>query len=232
MYYVEKPGWHGMVFCECRKIREAERILRQSGLEGEIAEKRFDNFEIKYPWQQELKDKAIAYGKAYFEAKANGWKYPWFYVGGQSGTGKSHICTAICGVMLKRGIPIRYMKWTTESRRLRALANTPDYDGLLDKLIGVEILYIDDLFKQRSHKQINVSDAEGRVLFEILNERYIQNKSTIISSEWFLRSELIEQVDDGTLGRAFERTRAGEFVVNIERKPENNFRLYGNEEGE
>lgn len=231
MYHVSKPDYTGMVWCECHKVREAERLIRRSGLEGEIAEKRFDNFQVTNPFQQELKDKAIAYGKAYFEAKANGQKLPWFYVGGQSGSGKSHICTAICGVMLKRGVPIRYMKWTIDSLKIRALANTPnEYMDELMKYVDCEILYIDDLFKQRSHKKLNASDAETNVLYNIVNERLMRNKSTIISSEWFLKTELTQKLDDATAGRILQSAGGGKYVVSIERNQNYNYRLNGEED--
>ena len=227
MYRVVTPEFTGMKYCECRKIREAERALRNSGLEGVIKEKRFDNFYPKEEWQKDLLDRAIRYGKEYFKAKEEGRTLPWLYVGGQSGSGKSHICTAICGVMMKKGVPIRYMEWTSDSRKLRALANTPDYDGLLDKLIDVELLYIDDLFKQKSRKYVDASNAEVKTLFEILNKRLMRNKATIISSEWYLKTELMNMVDGGTMGRIHERTGYGEFVVSIPRDEKNDYRVAG-----
>ena len=218
-------GRDSMILCPCRKLREAEWQIKASGLEDEIKEKRFDNFECSQPWQQSMKDKAIEFGKEYFAAKDEGRKLPWLYIGGQSGSGKTHLCTAVCGVMLKKGVPVRYMRWATDSRKLRAIRNSPEYDGMFERLCNAEILYIDDLFKQKSHKTINVTEAETYVLFELLNERMMQNKSTIISSEWYLRSEMIEQVDDGTFGRVYQMTGYGRFDISIKRDTENNYRI-------
>ena len=33
----------------------------------------------------------------------------WFVTTGRSGAGKTHLCTAICGELLHRGLPVRYM---------------------------------------------------------------------------------------------------------------------------
>lgn len=215
-------GYTAMRECDCVKVRASENRIKNSGLSGEIQAKTFKNFITDYPWQKEMYDKAVEYGKAYFRAKDEGGKLPWFYIAGNPGCGKTHICTAICGVMLKKNIPVTYMQWVTESRRLRAIVNEPDFDAMIDNYISADILYIDDLFKQPGHQQLNVTDAEGRVLFEIINNRYIQNKATIISTEWYLESELMQK-DDGTASRIYERAK--NFRVSIPRTEEVNQRL-------
>ena len=215
----------GWVECECQKIRKAELRIRNSGLENEIKEKTFKNFHAETEWQQQMKDTAIAYGKAFFEVRDAKGKMPWFFVSGNPGSGKTHLCTALCGAMLNRGVAVTYMQWVTESRRLRGMANDPDaFDEALEPFIDVEVLYIDDLFKQQGHKEIRATDAEAKVLFEILNNRYIQNKATIISTEWYLETELME-IDDGTFSRVYERTKG--FTVSIERGMDKNYRING-----
>ena len=212
----------GWVVCDCQKLRKAEARIKNSGLEGEIREKTFKNFSIEHDWQKTMKDRAIAYGKAYMKARNAGGKQPWFFIAGQPGCGKTHICTALCGAMLKKEIPVYYMQWVTESRRLRALANDPNFDSMLWQYTDIDILYIDDLFKQQGHQEIRVTDAEAKVLFEILNTRYIQNKATIISTEWYLETELMA-VDDGTFSRVYERAKG--YTVSIERGSDKNFRI-------
>lgn len=215
----------GWVPCECQKIREAESRIEKSGLAGEIQEKTFKNFKTDSDWQRMMKEKAIAYGKAYFEVKESGGKYPWFFIAGQPGCGKTHLCTAICGAMLARNVPVIYMQWVTESRRLRGHVNDPEmFDELAEPFLNVDVLYIDDLFKQPSHRELNVTDAEGRVLFEILNRRLIQNKATIISTEWYLETELMK-FDDGVFSRVHQLGR--DFILSIERDMSKNYRIQG-----
>ena len=219
---IRDDGESEMVFCECKKVREAEKRIEKSGLATEIREKTFKNFKAETEWQEAMKNKALAYGKAYMKAKNAGGKLPWFFIAGQPGSGKTHLCTALCGAMLRKGIPVYYMQWVTESRRLRALANDPDFDAMLWQYTDIDILYIDDLFKQQGHREIRVSDAEAKVLFEILNTRYIQNKATIISTEWYLESELMP-LDDGTFSRVYERSK--KYTVSIERGGDKNYRI-------
>ena len=217
-------GYTGVRMCECQKAREAERRMRQSGLAEEIKSKTFGTFKAETEWQRGMKEKAIAYGKAYFKAREKGEKLPWFFISGQPGCGKTHICTALCGAMLKKNVAVSYMQWVTESRRLRAIANEPDFDSMIAPYIDVDVLYIDDLFKQPGHQEIHATDAEGKVLFEILNNRYIQNKATIISTEWYLETELMG-LDDGTFSRVYERAKG--YTVSIERSEDKNIRIAG-----
>ena len=219
----ESRDGRGWVVCECQKIRESERRLEKSGLAKEIQEKTFKNFRTDNDWQQNMKDMAIAYGKAYFEARENGGRIPWFFIAGNPGCGKTHLCTALCGALLKREVPVVYMQWVTDSRKLRGYANDPDaFEDAIAPYIDAEVLYIDDLFKQPSHKAINVSDAEGKVLFEILNRRYFENKATIISTEWYLETELMD-FDDGTFSRVYERSK--DFSISVDRDMSKNYRI-------
>lgn len=219
---VDKYGRPVSVECDCWKVRQAEKRIAESGLKDEMQEKTFKNFKAETDWQRNMKDVAIAYGKAFFEAKEKKTKLPWFVISGQPGCGKTHLCTALCGALLNRGVPVTYMQWVTESRKLRAVANDPDFDTMLEPFIDIEVLYIDDLFKQRAHKDVNVSDAEARMLFEILNKRYFMNKATVISTEWYLESELMA-LDDGTFSRVYERAKG--FMISVERDQSKNYRI-------
>lgn len=215
----------GWVPCDCQKIRASERRIERSGLAKEIQEKTFKNFRVDTEWQRNLKDTAIAYGEAYFEAKKTGGKIPWFFVSGEPGSGKTHICTALCGAFLKREVSVVYMQWVTDSRRLRALVNDVDaFEEEIQPFLETDVLYIDDLFKQPSHSELRATDAEGKVVFDLLNRRMMLNKATIISTEWYLEDELMA-FDAGTFSRAYMLAKG--FTVNIERGMDKNYRLKG-----
>lgn len=213
--------------CECLKVRKAQMRIEKSGLADEIKEKTFKNFKTDTDWQRDMKKTALAYGKAYFDVKENGGKFPWFFVAGNPGCGKTHLCTALCGALLNRGVPVSYMQWVTESRKLRGYAFEQEvFESIIEPYIDIDVLYIDDLFKQPAHKEINVSDAEGKILFEILNQRYIQNKATIISTEWYMDDDELMRFDGATFSRVVERCGDWRFVLNIERGPDKNYRLF------
>lgn len=227
MYYVSKPDYSGMVWCECHKVREAERMMSKSGLSREIQEKRFDNFDDTDPWQKEIKTAAIEYGKACMKAKSEGRPLPWFFISGQPGCGKTHLCTALCGAFLKKGIPVQYMQWVREARRMKSIVMERDYESEFQKFVDCEMLYIDDLLKQSSKANgLNPNEADGRLLFEILNQRLLEKKPTIISSEWRLMDDLMVY-DDGIFSRVWEMADSGRFAIGVARGEDRNYRLKG-----
>lgn len=81
-------GYEKMTECSCMKQREAFRNIELSGLSDTLTENTFDKFVATEQWQQHAKRKAQAYADN---------PVGWLYIGGQSGSGKTHLCTAICG---------------------------------------------------------------------------------------------------------------------------------------
>ena len=178
--------------CKCASTRATIRRMGRSGLKDIIRDYTFEK-----PWQQTIKATAQEYAK-----NLQGW----FFIGGQSGSGKTHICTAICREALLRGQEVRYMLWRDEITRIKSVANLADeYEAAIGPYKGAEILYIDDLFKTgRSpdgHEQRPTS-ADVNAAFEILNFRYNSKLPTIISSECTI-SDLLE-IDEAVAGRIVE----------------------------
>ena len=207
--------------CECMKAREAEERMKRSGLEQALSVQTFDTFVTKTALQKKLYDT----GKAYLDSvlhDADNPRRPWLYIGGNPGSGKTHICTAICGELLKNNIGVRYMQWLDESRRLKASVNDEDFEDYVSDYINVPVLYVDDLMKQKYTKYPTFTEADIKIAFTILNARYLQNKPTIISSEWDLIDQLLS-ADEGVFSRVYERCKG--FTVTIDRNPANNYRL-------
>ena len=199
--------------CGCMKKREALQRIRDSGLENLIRDCTFDKFEAKEVWQQNLKETAQAFCK---DADAK-----WFYVGGQVGSGKTHICTAICEDYIRRGYDVRYLMWAETSKHLKALIN--DYREYADRMNVYKrtpVLYIDDFLKVRQGAE--PSDADLNLAFELINARLLQPDTvTVISAEKPL-SEAMEY-DEATFSRILQR--CGRYRLTISRSREKNYRL-------
>ena len=143
-----------------------------------------------------MKNKALEY--------LNSQKSAWFFISGTPGSGKTHICTAICGEFIKRGVDTRYVKWREAAPKLKALVKFPEeYAEELDKLKTCELLYIDDFLKG------NVTDADINLSYELLNYRYCERLRTVISGERSI--EEIISIDEATGSRIFELAKG--FVI-------------------
>ncbi len=194
--------------CECIPRRRARKHLKSCGI---LNMHTFAEFQADAPWQKEIKRKAEAF------CESSG---AWFFIGGQSGCGKTHICTAILNELCTRGVGVRYFLWRDDSPRLKACINEPEYETIMREFKCAQVLYIDDLFKTRTGESPTSGDIN--LAFEIINARYVRALPTVISSERTLR-EILE-VDEAIGGRIFECAR--EFCLNVSRSKDKNRRLY------
>lgn len=193
--------------CDCWKPRRSIRRMKQSGLEGVISRYTFKKYLPDSEWQQQIKTAAQEFARS-----ASPW---WFFIGGQSGCGKTHICTAICREMLMTK-EVRYMLWEAESKALKSVINDPEYLTKIDQLKNIDVLYIDDFFGRGMP-----SEADIRLAREILNHRYVNGKTTIISSEWHATE--INDLDAAIGGRIVEM--CGRYCFNVRRDSTKNYRL-------
>ena len=216
--------------CKCHRARNALRRLARSGLKEVVKKYTFDHYQTLEPWQKAVKEKAVQFCE---DNRKPDNVNRWFFMGGQSGGGKSHLCTAIAVQLLRDGRDVRYMIWNKEIQNIQSVVNDSEqYAAKMKELQEVEVLYIDDLFKHGKDEfgnQKPPSEAEVRRAFEIINHRY-NNPSliTIISCEWTL-AELID-IDEATAGRLAEYTKAAGYCINIKKDRTRNWRLRDVEE--
>ena len=198
--------------CGCMGARKSLERIEKSGLKTAIEELRFDNFITPEKWQKNM----LTLAKDYVE---NGEK-KWLFYGGQSGAGKTMLCTAVCGELLNREKAVRYMMWRDEGTKIKSLVNdSAEYSRLIGELKNVEVLYIDDFLKVQRGQQPTPADIN--LAFEILNYRYANKLQTIISSEKTLDDILA--LDDAVGGRIYELAKG--FGMSLAYDKNKNFRL-------
>lgn len=202
--------------CKCMAMRYTIARMRRSGLQNIITDCTFEKYEELDPWHTSVKKRAMDYA---------GNPSGWFFIGGQSGAGKSHLCTAICRSFLLRGERVQYMMWVDDAAILKGIVNEgSEYTQQVERFKKAPILYIDDLFKVQNDNGQNrqkPTSADVRLAFEIINFRVVSKLPTIISSEFTL-SELVD-IDQAVAGRIAEL--AGFNAINITPDISKNYRL-------
>lgn len=188
--------------CECITKRNSVKWARLSGL-GPLLEKK--EYLVTNDLQQRIKSLATDYIVNHHTE--------WFCLLGQSGVGKTHICSGIAKSLIDRSIETRYVVWNSFIRELK-------YDNLNDRTMmykfqKVPVLYIDDFLKGK-YTEVDVTLA-----FELLNYRYNNKLTTIITSE--LSFAELMYIDAAIAGRIKER--CGEFYMEISKDDSKNFRL-------
>ncbi len=207
--YLDKAGHMMARQCDCMRARRSRRYMEQSGLAENLGSKTFDNFVCRMPWQKIVKEKAIQYCGAF-----QGKNPPWLYFSGQSGAGKTHLCTAVCNALMEKGYSLLYRKWYDVFRRMQDFGQWAACEA---ELKACEVLYLDDFLKSRSP-----SPKELEVAFSILDDRYTRGKGTILSSEFTLRE--LYYMDEAIAGRIREKCEGGLFVIQIKKDPQKNNR--------
>lgn len=194
--------------CICMVERQSIERFKNSGLEPLRQKYTFSKFNQYNEKTKKLYDKAQDFLKDID-------KKDWFFIGGQVGSGKSHLCTAICLQLLKTK-RLKFMEWVKESTTLKSMVlDELNYTKELGKLLYTDVLYIDDFFKGGTNK------ADLRLAFELINYRYNNDLITIISSEKSI-NEILE-IDEAIGSRIYERSY--NFNLDIEKDEELNYRL-------
>lgn len=164
--------------------------MNDSGLADAVSKYSFANYKTDDAETKNIKQRAkqfLSHGRC-------------FLICGQSGSGKTHICTAICNELLKDGYGVKYFIWRKDAAELKSMINTDEYQKSINKLRNIPVLYIDDFLKG------TISDADINLAYTIIDERYRnQNGKTIISTE--LPINVIVDKDEALGGRIIEMAK-------------------------
>ena len=212
--FLRENGTPGFLECDCKANRWRIQVRKKSGLEAVLPDYTFDLFQATEPWQKRILSGCQAYAA---EPKL------WLLLCGQSGSGKTHLCSAICQELMQNGHTVRYMPWRDQAGVLKRLGMDAQRDALLDEFKTAPVLFIDDLFKTGAGPdgQANPTAADVNLAFEILNHRYHNRMLTILSTEKS-PGELVN-IDEATGSRILELARKNTYHIRPDRKK--NFRL-------
>lgn len=208
--YTVRRGENGELFsraCRCEIIRQNQRRIERSGLKPLLENCRLETFQTPESWQKAAKQTAEEY-LAHSRGK-------WFFIGGSSGTGKTHLCTAMCGKLMDAGLPVKYLQWRADIPPIKAKVNDAEaYEAAIWPLKSIRALYIDDFLKG------SITGGDKNIAFDILNARYNDpNGITLISSEMTI--DKILEWDEAIGSRIAERAKG--YTLNLRDKQ--NWRL-------
>ncbi len=201
--------------CSCAPTRAYVRRMETSGLRDVLNRFTFETYQAVEPWQKDLKEKAMNYAN-----NPDGW----LFIGGQSGCGKTHLCTAVCNELLRLGGHVVYMPWREEVEKLKDYSISGEARAQLKSLfMNAPVLFIDDLYKcgRAADGTYTPSGADVGIAYDIINYRWAQHLPTIISTE--RSTDELVAIDEATGSRIAER--AGRNRIYVTKKPGRNYRL-------
>lgn len=206
-----EQGYDYSIPCKCYAKRTVRAMLEKTGMNiNEYRKKTLNSFPNDRAEAIKMKQLAIDFINNHKEGDSIAFV-------GKSGTMKTSICIAICLELAKKYNQAHiYFSYLTEINRLKNIMynNSLEYSEEIKKLGTCENLYIDDLFKKQKAKddnsKIDVTNADIKIMYEIINQRYINRKTTLFSSE-FTISEIINNVDEALGSRIFEMCCNGKY---------------------
>jgi DNA replication protein DnaC len=108
---------------------------------------------------------------------------------GNVGAGKTHLAAALLVRAIHSGKQGLYSSVPSLMNRLRSFGPRGDYQDVLDAAIGCDVLLLDDLGAERC------TDWVGEQLYMLVNERYISNRQTVVTTNFSTPGELITHLE-------------------------------------
>jgi DNA replication protein DnaC len=215
---IPKLYWHNGDFtiyetvCNCYKLKKSLAEMKRNNLLPLLQKRKFNNFIVKEKFQANIKKIAENFLNSVLKGKNKS-----FFIGGQTGCGKTHICCAILNELVKKGIFIKYFDYLNDIDKLKKLQfqDVELFQQTKEEYKTADFLYFDDFLYDTP------SEADIKLLFDIINNRYNNDKPIIISSEKLLIE--ICNINGSIGGRIKEMTR--DFNINIDKDISKNYRM-------
>ncbi len=204
---------HLFVDCECQLKDRFESRMNRSGLNSAVKNKRFDDYKIRYSWQKDYRQRAVNFFKKPKQL---------FFMSGQSGSGKTLLCSALCNMLAMNGWEFRYKTWEELVRSLNN--NYRELPKEEYKVIAeIPLLYLDDFLKTPGNNVKDLTKHEKKLARSLINDRYNNpNVITVISTE--LSQEQLNEVDESMFTRLFEMATKDFMLIGSESAKDRNIR--------
>lgn len=192
-YVVQKDGeYKRHVVCSCMAQRKNKQMIQSSVYAELIASKTFENFNLTEDWQKERLHSVKFW--------TNQKKYPFLYLGGATGAGKTHLGIAAFYSLVQRGVRGKYVSWRSESRDLKMrMTEYGFYDEKIRELKRIPLLMLDDFFWTN---KCDPTEEDFKLAKEIIEERQAAGLKTIFTANYTIKA--LNDLSEVVGGRIYE----------------------------
>ena len=190
-------GFIDTAMCTCFRELLIKENVRSSGMGNLIEKQSFENFSLKHydAEARKLMEKNLTVAKEFVEGFGKGEKN--LLLIGPTGTGKTHLSTAIAKVLIEKGVEVLYdsaQNIFSAFERDKFKSGYGPYEPEATKYTECDLLIIDDLGTEF------ISQFTVSCLYNLLNTRINKARSTIISTN-LSPAELSEKYEDRIYSR-------------------------------
>ena len=199
-------GTVGYQLCKCMLKRLADAGLESSGMSRLVETQTFDNFDLSYyrgdafPRMRQIFDIVKRYADTFVAGDSGN-----IVMMGNTGLGKTHLSSAMGGVIIGKGNDVYYTTATgmVADFELNRYGNSNSFEatGETDKYFTCDLLIIDDLGTEV------INQFTTSCLYNVINTRLNRKKSTVINTN-FSQEEMRKKYQDRITSRIF-----GEYLV-------------------
>ncbi|MBA2462143.1 MAG: ATP-binding protein [Actinobacteria bacterium] len=188
--------------CRCRPERMAGR---RSAVLSAVIPKKYRGVGFDRPPVSEISERAPGQVRAIrkfvreLDANLDAGRGLWLF--GGPGTGKTTLAMIVSKAALDAGRTVAIYslpKLLAEIRTTFDEDAVHSYTSLLDKLTEVDLLHIDDVGAEKT------SDWVLEQLYAIVNARYEEERSVVITTNLVEREQMVEQIKERTVSRLEE----------------------------
>lgn len=171
--------------CHCLSQKILQLLYSKSNVGSVLDKENFDTLSVdeytdsEYEKMKPVIDRCRAFADAFDEKKEN------LMFMGNPGVGKTFLSNCIAKALLDKGYSVIYFTsvqlFDTLSKYAFSYDNSDENSGIMEDIYTCDLLIIDDLGTEIVTKLVESQ------LFNIINERIIRDKATIISSNLMLQ---------------------------------------------
>ena len=195
-------GYNGIEICECLKREIIKVSLEASGLYSLVKSQTFDTFSLDYYEKDDkiVMNRNVALLRNFAENFVPGSSDSFLFLGA-TGLGKTHLSSAVATKVIENGAYVVYESAIKlfsdfEAKRFGNGGYYTENDEDVDRYLECDLLIIDDIGCEMTN-QFTVS-----CLYNIINTRILQHRSTIISTN-LTQAELRKRYSDRIISRLF-----------------------------
>ena len=170
--------------CTCLKRRLVEASYEKSGMGRLMREQTFENFDLSYYATESITDRIMR--SNYFKMKQYAEEFNAdttenLVLFGATGLGKTHLSSAMAGVILQKGFDVFYVTANSmisdyESQRFGNSSTGSETGSSIDRYVTCDLLILDDLGAEI------INQFTTSVLYELINKRINEARPTVINT--------------------------------------------------